>query len=163
MFALFSDNPFYQITFVYELDRLQSLFFFINASYHILVASLTLMALFLKQSRLQVYDMAHWWILFLGLEPVYIWSIIWDVGTYHIGRSMRCGSGEPVQMSSPTRALAARIPRPNFSWISQRGYLPLSSWICITLGYTLWRNLRLVEIWGKQAKKSKTIDSIISF
>ena len=46
-----------------DLDRLQSLKqFFINVSYHILVASLTLMALKTEPSDLdwlQVYDMTH--------------------------------------------------------------------------------------------------------
>ena len=49
---------------MYVLDWLQSLKqFFINVSYHILVASLTLMALFKtepsKLDWLQVYDMTH--------------------------------------------------------------------------------------------------------
>ena len=46
-----------------DLDRLQSLKqFFINVSYHTLVASLTLMALKTEPSELdwlQVYDMTH--------------------------------------------------------------------------------------------------------
>ena len=51
------------------IDWLQSLNqFFVNVSYHILVVSLTLMALKTEPSELdwlQVYDMTHWWKIIL--------------------------------------------------------------------------------------------------
>ena len=63
------------------LDRFQSLKpFFINVSYHILVASLTLMALFLNRAiRVRLATSMIWHIdeqLFKGLEPVYADLII---------------------------------------------------------------------------------------
>ena len=62
-FQVKSLNDFGSLSF--QLDWLQSIKqFFINVSYHILVASLTLMALFYKTEPselewLQVYDMTH--------------------------------------------------------------------------------------------------------
>ena len=63
-----------------SVDWLQSLKqFFINVSYHILVASLTLMALFLKQNHKSKTSYKYMVLyidekLFQGLEPVYFLS-----------------------------------------------------------------------------------------